>query len=161
MSGMINKTKLVVNALTNSPWVGHLNTGSCNGCDIEILAVLIPRFDVERFGVLLQGTPRHCDVLLCTGPVTRQNEARVKRIYDQMAEPKFVVAIGGCACTGGVYNNEKSVCYSSVGGIDKVLPVAAYIPGCPPRPEAIVDGVVKLIVKARQGAEAAGEELEE
>ncbi|MFX1252249.1 MAG: NADH-quinone oxidoreductase subunit B family protein [Promethearchaeota archaeon] len=153
---MINKTKLVVDALTNSPWVGHLNCGSCNGCDIEILAVLTPRFDVERFGVLLQGSPRHCDVLLCTGPVTRQMEPRLHRIYQQMAEPKFVVAIGTCAATGGVYQE----CYSIVGRLDKAVPVAAYIPGCPPRPEAIVDGVVKLIMLARQGAEAAAAEPE-
>ncbi|MFX0091271.1 MAG: NADH-quinone oxidoreductase subunit B family protein [Candidatus Hodarchaeota archaeon] len=146
--------KLVVNALTNSPWVGHLNCGSCNGCDIEILALLTPRFDVERFGILLQGSPRHCDVLLCTGPGTRQMEPRIKRIYQQMAEPKFVVAIGTCACTGGVYQE----CYSTTGRLDNVVPVAAYIPGCPPRPEAIVDGVVKLIVAARQGAEPAPEE---
>ncbi|MHA2298306.1 MAG: NADH-quinone oxidoreductase subunit B family protein [Candidatus Hodarchaeales archaeon] len=158
---MINKTKLVVHALTNAPFVGHLNCGSCNGCDIEILAVLTPRFDVERFGVVLEGTPRHVDVLLCTGPVTRQNEPRVKRVYEQTADPKFVVAVGTCACTGGVYQE----CYSVVTGpdgkslgLDKTLPVAAYIPGCPPRPEAILDGVVKLIVKARQGAEEAGEE---
>lgn len=153
---MINKTKLVVDALTNSPWVGHLNCGSCNGCDIEILAVLTPRFDVERFGILLQGSPRHCDVLLCTGPVTRQLEPRLYRIYQQMAEPKFVVAIGTCAATGGVYQE----CYNVLGRLDKAVPVAAYIPGCPPRPEAIVDGVVKLIMLARQGAEAAGAEPE-
>lgn len=150
---MINKTKLVVNALTNSPWVGHLNCGSCNGCDIEIVALLTPRFDVERFGITLQGSPRHCDVLLCTGPGTRQMEPRIKRIYEQMAEPKFVVAIGTCACTGGVYQE----CYSHAGRLDKIVPVAAYIPGCPPRPEAIVDGVVKLIIAARQGTEPAPE----
>ena len=157
MAKIINKTKLVVDALTNSPFVGHLNCGSCNGCDIEIVAALTPRFDIERFGIVLQGTPRHCDVLLCTGPVTRQMEPRVRRLYDQMPEPKFMVAVGSCACTGHIYQEA----YNHCGGLDKVVPVAAYIPGCPPRPEAIVEGVIKLIIKARQGAEEAGVEEED
>jgi NADH-quinone oxidoreductase B subunit len=128
-------------ARINSPWVLHFNSGSCNGCDIEILAALAPRFDLERFGIKLQGSPRHADVLLCTGAVTRQQADRLRRIYEQMPEPKFVVAIGACALTGGVFQG----CYNVLGGIDKVIPVNAYIPGCPPRPEAIIDGVVKLL----------------
>ena len=154
---MINKTKLVVNALTNSPFVGHMNCGSCNGCDIEIVAALTPLYDIERFGAVLQGTPRHCDVLLATGPVSRQMEPRVKRLYDQMPDPKFVVAVGTCASTGGVYQE----CYNTLGGVDKAVPVTAYIPGCPPRPEAIIDGVVKLITAARQSAEPPAEEEKE
>ncbi|MDF1500128.1 MAG: NADH-quinone oxidoreductase subunit B family protein [Anaerolineales bacterium] len=125
----------------NSPWALHFNTGSCNGCDIEILATLTPRYDVERFGIKLQGSPRHADVLLCTGPVTRQAHDRLLRIYAQMHEPKYVVAIGSCALSGGVFAD----CYNTLGGIDQVIPVDAYIPGCPPRPEAIIDGIVKLL----------------
>jgi NADH-quinone oxidoreductase B subunit len=132
-------------ARTNSPWVLHFNSGSCNGCDIEILAILTPRYDVERFGIKLQGSPRHADVLLCTGPVTHQASDRLLRIYSQMHEPKFVVAIGSCAISGGVFRG----CYNTLGGIDKVIPVNAYIPGCPPRPEAIIDGVVKLLTSLR------------
>lgn len=128
-------------ARINSPWVIHFNTGSCNGCDIEILATLTPRYDLERLGVKLRGSPRHADVLLCTGPVTQQARDRLVRVYSQMHEPKFVVAIGSCALSGGVFNG----CYNVVGGIDQVIPVDAYIPGCPPRPEAIIDGVVKLL----------------
>ena len=124
-----------------SPWVIHFNTGACNACDIEIVAAITPKFDLERFGVQLKGTPRHADVLLCSGPVTRQIESRLKRVYEQMANPKFVVAIGTCACSGGVFNG----CYNVKGGIDTVIPVSAYIPGCPVRPEAIIDGVVKLL----------------
>lgn len=124
-----------------SPWVLHFNTGACNACDIEIVAALTPRYDLERFGVLLKGTPRHADVLLCSGPVTKQIECRLKMIYEQMPEPKFVVAVGTCACTGGVFNG----CYSVGGGIDTVIPVSAYIPGCPANPKAIIDGVVKLL----------------
>lgn len=128
-------------ARVNSPWVIHFNSGSCNGCDIEILATLTPRFDLERFGVKLQGSPRHADVLLCTGPVTRQTRERLLRIYGQMHEPKFVVAIGSCAISGGVFRG----CYNVLDGVDSTIPVDAYIPGCAPRPEAIIDGVVKLL----------------
>ena len=133
--------RLVSWARRKSPWVIHFNTGSCNACDIEIVASITPRFDLERFGVLLKGTPRHADVLLCSGPVTRQVKDRLKRVYDQMAEPKFVVAVGTCACSGGIFRG----CYNVTGGIDSVIPVSAYIPGCPVRPEAIIDGVAKLL----------------
>ena len=128
-------------ARVNSPWVLHFNSGSCNGCDIEILSTLTPRYDMERMGVKLQASPRHADILLCTGAVTRQARERLVRIYEQMHEPKFVVAIGSCALSGGVFDG----CYNVMGGIDQVIPVNAYIPGCPPRPDAIIDGVVKLL----------------
>jgi NADH-quinone oxidoreductase B subunit len=133
--------RLVSWARRKSPWVIHFNTGSCNACDIEIVASITPRFDLERFGVLLKGTPRHADVLLCSGPVTRQVKDRLKRVYDQMAEPKFVIAVGTCACSGGIFRG----CYNVTGGIDTVIPVSAYVPGCPVRPEAIIDGVAKLL----------------
>jgi NADH-quinone oxidoreductase B subunit len=128
-------------ARLNSPWVLHFNSGSCNGCDIEILATLTPRYDLERMGVKLQASPRQADILLCTGPVTRQARERLLRIYEQMPEPKLVVAIGSCALSGGIFRG----CYNVMDGIDNVIPVNAYIPGCPPRPEAIIDGVVKLL----------------
>jgi len=125
----------------HSPWAIHYNSGSCNGCDIEILATLTPRYDLERLGVKLQGSPRHADVLICTGPVTRQSRDRLLRIYEQMPNPKFVVVVGSCGTSGGVFHG----CYNVMGGIEEVIPVAAFIPGCPPRPEAIIDGVVKLL----------------
>lgn len=128
-------------ARINSPWAIHYNSGSCNGCDIEILATLTPRYDMERFGVKLQGSPRHADVLICTGPVTLQSRDRLFRIYQQMPTPKFVVAVGSCGISGGVFQG----CYSIMGGIDEVLPVDVYIPGCPPRPEGIIYGVVQLL----------------
>jgi NADH-quinone oxidoreductase B subunit len=128
-------------ARIKSPWVIHFNSGACNGCDIEIVALLTPKYDVERFGVKLEPSPRHADVLLVTGAVTHQCAERLKRIYDQMPQPKFVVAIGACACGGGVFGGT----YGVLGGVDKVIPVNAYIPGCPTRPEAILDGVVKLL----------------
>jgi NADH-quinone oxidoreductase B subunit len=135
------RKKLVAWARRKSPWIIHFNSGSCNACDIETVAALTPKFDVERFGVLLKGTPRHADVLVCTGPVTRQMKDRLVRIYEQMPEPKLVVAVGSCACSGGVFNG----CYCVEGGIDSVIPVSAYIPGCAARPEAIIDGIVKLL----------------
>ena len=133
--------RLVHWSRVKSPWVLHLNTGACNACDIEILAALMPRFDLERFGILLKGTPRHADVIICTGPVTRQNRDRVVRIYEQVPDPKFVVAVGACAMSGCVYRGA----YNANLGVDQVLPVNAYIPGCPIRPDALIDGVVKLL----------------
>jgi len=133
--------KIVNWSRLKSPWVLHFNTGACNACDIEIVAALTPRYDLERFGVLLKATPRHADILLCSGPVTRQIEDRLIRIYEQMAFPKFVVAVGTYACSGGVFDG----CYNVKGGIDTAIPVSAYIPGCPASPKAIMDGVVKLL----------------
>ena len=128
-------------ARINSPWAIHYNSGSCNGCDIEILATLTPRYDIERFGIKLQGSPRHADVLIATGPVTRQSRERLIRIYEQMPDPKFVVAVGSCALSGGAFRG----CYNIVGSIADVIPVNAFVPGCPPRPEAIIYGVVALL----------------
>jgi NADH-quinone oxidoreductase B subunit len=133
--------KVITWARTKSPWIIHFNSGACNACDIEIVAALTPRYDVERFGVVIKGTPRHADVLVCSGPVTKQQKDRLIRIYEQMPSPKFVVAVGTCACSGGVFHD----CYSVEGGINEVIPVSAYIPGCPASPEAIIDGVVKLL----------------
>ena len=126
-----------------SPWILHLNSGACNACDIEIVAALTPRFDVERFGVLLKATPRHADVIIATGPVTRQIKDRIIRIYDQTPDPKFVIAVGACAMSGCVYRGA----YNIMGGVDQVIPVNVYVPGCPARPDAILDGVVKLLGK--------------
>ncbi len=127
-------------------WVFHVATGSCNGCDIEIVAALTPRYDVERFGIKLVGTPRHADVLLVTGPVTRPMAERLKRVYEQTPDPKAVVVVGGCGSTSGVFYDS----YSVVGPVDKIVPVAAYVPGCPPRPEAIIHGVVTAVAKLEE-----------
>lgn len=131
-------------ARTHSPWLIHFNAGACNACDIEIVAILTPRFDVERFGALLKGSPRHADVMVVSGSVSRKIRDRLKRIYEQMPAPKFVVAVGSCAISGGVFQD----CYNVMEGVDKIIPVDAYIPGCPPKPEAILDGVVKLLMSA-------------
>ena len=140
--------KIVHWARLKSPWILHFNTGACNACDIEIIAALTPRFDLERFGVQLKGTPRHADILVCSGPVTRQIKDRLIRIYEQMPQPKFVVAVGSCSVSGGAFHG----CYNVLGGIDQAIPVDAYIPGCPASPQAIIDGVVKLLKKLEASA---------
>ncbi len=121
----------------------HYDCGSCNGCDIEILAALTPKFDVERFGIVNIGDPKQADVLLVTGAVNYRNKEVLKNLYEQMPAPKMVIAIGTCACTGGVFHN----CPNVLGGIDKVIPVDVYIPGCAVRPEQIIDAVVLALNK--------------
>ena len=117
----------------------HYDASSCNGCDIEVLACLTPVYDVERFGVINTGDPKQADIFLVTGAVNDQNKEVVKQLYDQMPEPKVVVAVGICACSGGIFRD----CYNILGGVDQVIPVDVYVPGCAARPEAIIDGVVK------------------
>jgi NADH-quinone oxidoreductase B subunit len=134
-------------AQKNSLWVIHYNSGGCNGCDIEILDLLTPRYDVERLGILAEGSPRHADVLLCTGPVTRQSREGLLQIYSQMPSPKWVVAVGSCSITGGVFQGSPTV----LGGIDKVLPVDLYVPGCATRPEAIIAAFVQLRERIAHG----------
>ena len=126
-------------AIKKSPWIIHYDGSSCNGCDIEVLACLTPRFDVERFGIINTGNPKHADVLLITGSVNTQNLEVVRNIYNQMGDPKVVVAIGACALSGHFF----SECYNTLGGVDKAIPVDVFVPGCAARPEVIIDGVVK------------------
>ncbi len=136
-------------ALLKSPWVFHLSTGSCNNCDIEILDCLTPRFDIERFGMLLAGSIKHADVLLVTGSANRKSMQRVKKMYEQVPKPCLVVAIGECSLSRGMFIDS----YNCPLPLDKIIPVDVYIPGCPPKPEAIIAGVVKLIGKVKEGAE--------
>jgi len=137
---------LTLKALLKSPWVFHLSTGSCNNCDIEILDCLTPRFDIERFGMRLVGSIRHADVLLVTGSCNRKSMLRVKKIYkEQVPKPCVVVAIGECAMSRGMFIHS----YNCPRPLDKDMPVDVYIPGCPPKPEAIIAGVVKLINKIK------------
>jgi ech hydrogenase subunit C len=132
---LINKSRV------KSPWLLHYDGSSCNGCDIEVLACLTPIYDVERFGIINTGNPKHADILLITGGVNKKAARVVKNLYEQMPEPKVVVAVGVCACSGGVFHD----CYNILGGIDRVIPVDVYVPGCAARPEAIIDGVVRAL----------------
>ena len=124
-----------------SPWMLHYDGSSCNGCDIEVLACTTPVYDVERFGVVNTGNPMHADILLITGSINSQNQAVVEQIYSQMPRPKVVVAVGTCACTGGVFKE----CYNIRGGVDTTIPVDIYVPGCAARPESIIDGVIQAV----------------
>lgn len=127
--------------LKKSPWIIHYDASSCNGCDIEVLASLTPMYDVERFGIINTGNPKHADIFLVTGSVNEQNKNIIKNIYDQMPEPKVVIAVGICATSGGIFRE----CYNVLGGPDKIIPVDVYVPGCAARPESIIDGVVKAL----------------
>jgi len=137
--------------LKKSIWVFHVDCNSCNGCDIEIIAALSPRYDAERFGVKLVGSPKMADMLLVTGPVSLQMKDRLKNIYDQMPNPKVVVVVGACGATGGVFYGSPMHC----GGVDKVIPVDYYVPGCAAKPEAILKGVLmaaEKLVKKNENA---------
>jgi ech hydrogenase subunit C len=131
---------------SRSPWILHYDASSCNGCDIEVLACLTPLYDVERFGVVNTGNPKHADILLITGSVNERNVEIVKNLYHQMPDPKVVVAVGACACSGGIFARA----YNIQGGVDKVIPVDVYVPGCAARPESIIDGVVQAIAALEQ-----------
>jgi Ni,Fe-hydrogenase III small subunit len=134
-----------VQALTRSLNVFHLAGSPCNNCDIEILDALTPRYDLERFGIVLVGSVRHADVILLSGAFNKKACIRARRVYEQAAKPVVVVAIGGCACTGGIFRDS----YNIDPPIGKYIPVNAYLPGCPPKPEAMILAVVKLIEKLR------------
>lgn len=126
-----------------SPWLLHFDCGSCNGCDIEVLACLTPVYDIERFGIINVGNPMHADIMLVTGTVNHRNKKVLANLYEQMPHPKLVVAIGACGLSGGVFRDA----YNVVGGVDKVIPVDVYVSGCPAKPEAIIDGVVMALGK--------------
>ena len=133
--------------LKKSPWVYHVALSPCNNCDIEILDLLTPRFDVERFGIKLVGSPRHADALLVTGSVNRHVLPRFVELYKQTAKPCIVFAIGSCALSMTMFRDS----YKCVGPLDKVVKeidpngIVAYVPGCPPKPEAMILGVVKAL----------------
>lgn len=124
-----------------SPWIYHVNTGSCNGCDIEILALLGPKYDIERFGVKLAGSPRHADIVVVTGPVTVQSRDRMLRVLEQVPEPKVVVSIGSCPASCNVFKGS----YSVDGPLDKWTKVDVTVAGCAPKPEAIAKGILEAI----------------
>ncbi len=144
--------------MKRSPWIIHYDGSSCNGCDIEVLACLTPLYDVERFGIINTGNPKHADIFVVTGSVNEQNREVIRNIYEQMPQPKVVAALGICACSGGVFRE----CYNVEGGMDKVIPVDVYVPGCPVRPEQIIDGVVKAlgVLEEKRARMKAGEPAE-
>ena len=141
--------KLIAESTAKSPWIFHINSGSCNGCDIELVAVLTPRYDVERLGFKLAGSPRQADIVLVTGPVTRQSLDRVLRTISQVPEPRCIVTMGSCPQSGNVFKGSYSVCAP----LSRYVPVDVDIAGCAPKPEAIIDGLVKAteILREKRG----------
>lgn len=137
--------KLIEKSRIKSPWLLHYDCSSCNGCDIEVLACLTPVYDVERFGIINVGNPFHADILLVTGTVNLRNRKVLVNLFDQMPHPKVVVAIGSCALSGGIFRET----YNVLGGVDKVIPVDVHVPGCPAKPEEIIDGVVMGLGKIK------------
>jgi Ni,Fe-hydrogenase III small subunit len=148
-------------SLKKSIWVFHVNTGACNNCDIEIVNLLTPKFDVERFGIKLVGSPRHADALLVTGGGTMQAAKRLKEVYRQTAKPCVVFCTGTCACGMGIFERG----YHMAGPIDELIrevdpnAIIAYVPGCPPKPQAIISGVVKALAALQPEREYATERV--
>lgn len=135
--------KKMKKVLGRSLHIRHIDSGSCNGCDFEMTALLNPVYDIQRFGVDFVASPRHADMLMVTGGVTRHLEEAVLRTYEAAAHPKMVVAIGACACGGGIFGES----YANYGSVDKIIPVYVYVPGCPPRPQAIIQGILLALDK--------------
>jgi Ni,Fe-hydrogenase III small subunit len=132
---------LVRTARRRSPWLFHLNAGSCNGCDIELVACLTPRYDVEQLGIRLEASPRHADIIVVSGPVTRTTLEALQTVYAQVPDPKVVVALGSCPASCNMFAGSPTV----VGPLDRIIPVDVYVPGCPPRPDAIVAGIADAV----------------
>lgn len=127
--------------LGRSLHIREVDAGSCNGCEVEIAGLNSPVYDIERFGIHFVASPRHADMLLVTGPVSRNMELALCKTYDATPAPRLVVAVGACACSGGIFGQN----YASLGGVDKVVPVDVYIPGCPPNPHALLHGILTAI----------------
>ena len=141
--------KLIAESTAKSPWLFHINAGSCNGCDIELVAVLTPRYDVERLGFKLSGSPRQADIVVVTGPVTEQSLPRVLRSISQVPEPRCIVTIGSCPQSGNVFKGS----YCVAGHLSKYVKVDVAVAGCAPKPEAIIDGLAlatKMLKEKRE-----------
>jgi NADH-quinone oxidoreductase B subunit len=133
--------RLVNWARVKSPWITIFNSGACNACDIEIIACLMPRFDIERFGILVKGSPRHADILIITGHVTLKQASRLRRVWEQIPEPKYVIAMGACGSSAGAFHG----LYHIMDRVETVVPVDIYVAGCPPRPDEIINAVVTCL----------------
>jgi Ni,Fe-hydrogenase III small subunit/formate hydrogenlyase subunit 6/NADH:ubiquinone oxidoreductase subunit I len=127
--------------LGRSLHIREVDAGSCNGCEVEIVGLNSPIYDIERFGIHFVASPRHADMLLVTGPVSRNMELALRKTYDATPDPRLVVAVGACGCSGGIFGQN----YATVGGVDKVIPVDVYVPGCPPNPQALLRGILTAI----------------
>jgi len=133
--------KLISKNFSRSFHIRYLDSGSCGACESEVIATTNPIYDLQRFGVDFVASPRHADALLVSGPLSKNMALALKKTYDAMPAPKLVITIGDCAIDGGKFKNS----YYTLGGVKNILPVAAHIPGCPPKPIAIVRAILKLI----------------
>jgi Ni,Fe-hydrogenase III small subunit len=141
--------KLITESMGKSPWLFHINAGSCNGCDIELVAVLTPRYDAERLGYKLAGSPRQADIVVVTGPITKQSLPRVPRAISQVPEPRCIVTMGSCPQSGNVFRGSYSVC----GPLSKYVHVDVDVAGCTPKPEAVIEGLAtatRILMEKRQ-----------
>ena len=142
--------RLLAKSRLTSPWIYRINTGSCNGCDIEIAPCFCPRYDAEQIGAVVQGSPKHADILLITGTMTLRARDAVRNVYEQMPEPKAVVAIGSCPATGNIFAGSPTI----LDGVASIVPIDVYVPGCPPRPQAIIRGIqqaAQLLAEGKTG----------
>jgi len=138
MESGIKLQQRIKEVLGKSLHIRHVDSGSCNACDFEINTLTNPIYDIQRFGIDFVASPRHADMLMVTGGVTRHLEEAVRKTFNATANPKMVVAVGTCACGGGIVGQT----YAGNGGVDKIVPVFVYIPGCPPRPQALIEGIL-------------------
>jgi Ni,Fe-hydrogenase III small subunit len=142
--------RLLAKSRLKSPWIYRINSGSCNGCDIEIAPCFCPRYDAEQIGAVVQGSPKHADILLITGTMTLRARDAVRNVYEQMPEPKAVVAIGSCPATGNIFAGSPTI----LDGVASIVPIDVYVPGCPPRPQAIIRGIqqaAQLLAEGKTG----------
>lgn len=132
--------------INKSPWVSFIDLGGCNGCTLEIMAAITPKYDLERFGIKIVNSPKHADILVVAGTINIQSVERLKRIISQVPKPRYIIAMGSCAISGGITR----LSYNSKGPLDNFVEVDMYIPGCPPRPEAIIEGILKLLNEGKK-----------
>jgi len=141
--------KAILSTVGRALTIRHVDAGSCNGCELEIQALANPYYNLEGIGIRFVASPRHADMLLVTGPVSKHMAIALKRTYDATPEPKLVVAVGDCGCSGGIFGQS----YASMGGVASVLPVDVAIPGCPPSPRALLQGILAAIAARAPPAE--------
>jgi NADH-quinone oxidoreductase B subunit len=146
--------RLVNWARMKSPWITVFNSGACNACDIEIIACLMPRFDIERFGILVKASPRHADILIVTGHVTLKQASRLRRVWEQIPEPKYVIAMGACGASAGAFHG----LYHIMDRVEDVVPVDVYAAGCPPRPDEIMNAVITCLNLLKEDLAHGGKE---
>ena len=132
--------------------IRHVDAGSCNGCELEIQALNNPIYNLEGLGIRFVASPRHADLLLVTGPVSKHMEVALRRTYDAIPDPKLVVALGDCGCTGGIFGES----YASLGRVSNVIPVDVAVPGCPPSPTRILQGILAALARSSAASPAAG-----